>query len=180
MNSDVIVVIVCLFVLIALLVWCIRALIMTTRKIRNNFRNFMGKNPAEVDKAYEILSSCYKNGLVPSWAVDEALKTLKKYYTPEAAKEGIVDILTQNGVKYVELPAEYKLLPPATQEQLESACYSRFRKFHMEYFTAKGEPSPKDSKVLDYLFRMWYFADDNVDTPTSRSTVWRSPARLPP
>lgn len=164
MNSDVITVIIALVILIGILVWCVKALIMTTRKIRNGFREVMGKNPAEIDKAFDILNSCYKNGLVPSWAVQEALKTLKKYYTPEAAMEGITEMLKQNNVKYLELPAEYKVLPPATYEQLKEVCYSHFRKFNMEYFTRNGEPNKRDMKVMEYLFRMWYFADDEVET----------------
>lgn len=162
--SDTILPLVLIAALIGALVWCIRMLILMTRKIRNSFREAMGKNPAEVDKAYDILNSCYKNGLVPSWAVQEALKTLKKFYTEEAALEGINTILRQNGVKYVDLPVEYKLLPPATQEQMAEMCYNKFKKFDMNYFTTNGQPNKRDTKTLDYLFRMWYFADGNVNT----------------
>lgn len=162
--SEFIIPVISIIALVGLLVWLIRLLILTTRKIRNSFRELAGKNPAEVDKAYDIFRSCYKNGSVPSWAVYEAIHTLQKFYTEEAAIEGVKHMMKQNGIRYVELPAEYKLTAPATREQMAAMCINRFRKFNMEHFFAAGELSSRDDKVLDYLARMWYFADPDVQT----------------
>ena len=174
MNSNVLSTLIPVLILIAIVVMLIRKLLLMLRHGRNQVRDAMGKNSAELDKAIKIMTSYQKNGLIPKWATEDAINTLKKYYTAEASVDAVIKMMQSSGMKRVDLPKSYYLEPGTAKEKLSEACNARFKNFDMQAMLKEnGTMTEKDFKVFTNLTYMWYFADDSVSTQDEAMTQVR-------
>ena len=174
MNSNVISTLIPLLILVGILVILVRKILQILRHGRNQLRDAMGKNSVELDKAINIMTSYSKNNLIPKWATEDAINTLKKYYTHEASVEAVVKMMQSSGMKRVDFPKGLYVEPGASREKLSEMCMAKFKNFNTQAMLKEnGSMTEKDFKVLSDLNYMWYFADNSVATLDEAATQVR-------
>ncbi len=156
--------VVALAVMLLIIFLLVKRLLFMLRHLRNSFRGFTGKAPAEAEAAWNILNTHVKNGLIPKFACDDAIHELSKYYSKESAINSVADQLNSNGVRYLEVPRSLYVKPGAERVKLMQLCDAQFDKFNRKILTDQTALSKKESAAFDHLVAMWYFADDTVST----------------
>lgn len=147
-------------ILLVRLIWkMVKTLINKTRG------ELLGKNPIEYDRASKLLLGYYKNGVIPKWAVYDALAVLKGCYTQEAAMDIIKTTLESNKIECVDFPKSLYMKPGTEKEKLIEICKEKMKRYNMKKILSEnGKMTDEDFKTQMDLVYMWYFADDSVST----------------
>lgn len=161
MNSSALSTWLPILILLVIVVVLVRRLIAMLRYGRNQVRQAMGKETAEVEKAQTTINKYSKNNLIPKWAAQDAIDELKKYYTASASIDAITKVMQNTGLRHVDFPRKLYIEPGATREQLIQACLNVFESFGRDI---DHKLTDKENEQFNGLVAMWYFADNDVST----------------
>ena len=159
---------------IVVIVRLIKAIILQVRGLRNSVRHIAGKEDYEMQKAKEILINFQKNGKIPLWAAEDAVKTLKGYYETGSAYDFVNGVIADYNIQCVnseEFPKSFWIDPGKSNSDMTDILSGYFEKLDLEYYNNNGSMSEKDGKTMKALYWMTYFADNDVNNIESAKAV---------